>query len=74
LSIFADLANSRASGDVRRRSGADRDDGRSENSDVRSKGEWRRDSRASRLLVSLAVLVAGAVFILPLGDLVASID
>src|ERR1700691_5407475 len=41
---------------------------------VGSKGEWRRDSRASRLLVSLAVLVAGAVFILPLGDLVASID
>jgi phosphatidylglycerol lysyltransferase len=74
LSISADLANSRASGDVRRRSGADRDDGRSENSGVRSKGEWRRDSRASRLLVSLAVLVAGAVFILPLGDLVASID
>ncbi|MFZ2104934.1 MAG: bifunctional lysylphosphatidylglycerol flippase/synthetase MprF [Roseiarcus sp.] len=74
MSIFAGLANSRASGDVRRQSGADRDDGRSENSGVRSKGEWRRDSRASRLLVSLAVLVAGAVFILPLGDLVASID
>jgi phosphatidylglycerol lysyltransferase len=70
VSISADLANSRAAGGGQRQSG----EGRPENSGVRPRADRQRDSRARRLLLSGAVLIAGAVFIIPLGDLVAGID
>jgi phosphatidylglycerol lysyltransferase len=66
VSISADLANSRAAGGGQRQIA----EGLPEN----SRGERQRDSRARRLLLSAAVLIAGAVFIIPVGDLVAGID
>jgi phosphatidylglycerol lysyltransferase len=74
VSISSDLANARASGRGPRQEDVERRDGRLETSAARPPGELQLNNRARRLLISFAVLIAAAVLVVPLGNLVATID